>query len=89
MRPMRPICRVGKGLQLGGRTLRVPFPIVLVLLLGAPISQAVRAQTFDAPAFVIADESGAFCYDATFTAGPGGFDVMIYSIFSFDNTDVV
>jgi hypothetical protein len=38
---------------------------------------------------VTTDESGAFCYEATFTAGPGGFDVMIYSIFSFDNTDVV
>jgi hypothetical protein len=38
---------------------------------------------------VTADGSGDFCYEATFTAGPGGFDVMIYSIFNFDNTDVV
>ncbi len=71
------------------RTSWIPFPIALILLVSLLIPQVAWAQTFDAPAFVTADESGAFCYEATFTAGPGGFDVMIYSIFSYDNTDVV
>ena len=86
---MRSTHLVRRGLQPRNRTSRAPFPIALILLLGALIPQAAWAQTFDAPAFVTADESGTFCYTATFTAGPGGFDVMIYSIFSLDNTDVI
>jgi hypothetical protein len=86
---MRSTHFVRRGLQPRNRTSRAPSPIALISLLGALIPQAARAQTFDAPAFVTADGSGDFCYEATFTAGPGGFDVMIYSIFNFDNTDVV
>jgi hypothetical protein len=68
--------------------LRAAHAIVLLFLFGLPTPQATWAQTFEAPAFVTADETGAFCYDAIFTAGPGGFDIMIQFIGDSRNTDV-
>ncbi len=62
--------------------------IALLCSLGVLIPGMARGQTFDAPALVTADETGAFCYNATFTAGPGGFDVMLIVIEGFDNTDI-
>lgn len=62
--------------------------IVLLCSLGALLPGMAAGQTFDAPALVTADETGAFCYDATFTAGPGGFDVMLITIDGWDNTDI-
>ncbi len=62
--------------------------IALLCSLGVLIPGMARCQTFDAPALVTADETGAFCYNATFTAGPGGFDVMIIAIEGIDNTDI-
>jgi hypothetical protein len=62
--------------------------IALLLLFGLPAPQAPWAQTFEAPALVRADETGAFCYDAIFTAGPGGFDIMIQFIGNSRNTDI-
>ncbi len=68
--------------------LRAAVSIALLCSLGVLIPGMARGQTFDAPALVTADETGAFCYNATFTAGPGGFDVMLIVIEGFDNTDI-
>jgi hypothetical protein len=70
------------------RGLRAAHAIALLLLFGLPAPQATWAQTLEAPPFVTADETGAFCYDAIFTAGPGGFGIMIQFIGGSSNTDV-
>jgi len=66
--------------------------IGLGLLLSSAMSlllpMTAWGQTLDAPPSVVADPSGSFCYEAVFTAGPGGEEVFLATVFSGGNTDV-
>jgi hypothetical protein len=56
----------------------------IVLVLPAALS----AQTLQAPEFVLADETGSFMYDGSFTAGPGGDVFASYVVDGTANTSI-
>ncbi|MGI9556544.1 MAG: hypothetical protein ACR2N5_01240 [Solirubrobacterales bacterium] len=71
-------------------TITKPFVLGIAVLCGILLllPGVAPAQTLDVPATVQAAANGAFTYQAIFTAGPGGDNVLGFELQNLNNTDV-